>query len=280
MRGKIKMNSYYIPQTISSAHFDIHPYDYMPLTFGEKKQGVVAANNFLYSLNNYGHRSEDFKKRTDKLNILFSGCSFTFGESLPYKQNWSGKLYNKIKLKYNVDDYYSLSFLGGSTELIVFNIFMYCKEFGNPDVIFLLIPDSGRKVSWNQDLNQYENYANPNEDEYGRRMSLLRSFYNISMLEQYCFTNKISLIWSSWMDDDCKNFYEKLKSNTFISLNNYKVLSNATNDYEKNDFYYKIGRDKLHPGLHYSDGLANIFYNEFIERYENEENIKKNIIKN
>lgn len=272
------MNDYYFPEKVSSSHFDMNPYDYLHLTFGEKHKNLPIDPKFIYSLNNFGHRSSDFIKQKNNLNILFSGCSITFGESLPYKENWSGKLYNLIKNNYLIDNYYNLSFLGGSTELIIFNIFMYCKSFGNPDIIFLLLPDSGRKIILNN--KQYQNYANPNEDEHSRKLSLLNSYFYIKMLEQYCSSNNIKLIWSSWSEKDIKEFYGLCLFDNFIYIDNYQILSSSTNINEKDNIYYNIGRDKLHPGLQYSDGLANIFYNEFIERFKNEKDIQKNIIKN
>lgn len=272
------INDYYFPKTITPSHFNIKPYDYLYLTYGESSKGVQVDKNFIYSFNNFGHRSEDFKTVKNNLNILFSGCSLTFGESLPYKQNWSGKLYKLIQDKYYVDNYYNLSFLGGSTELIIFNIFMYCKTFGNPDVIFLLLPDSSRKIILNN--KRYDNYMNPNENEDDRTLMLLKSYFYIKMLEQYCFSNNIKLVWSCWFEKDIKDFYSSCYFDNFVKIDNYKVLYNAKNDSEKNNIFYNIGRDNVHPGLQYSDGMARIFYEEFLERWDNEDILKKNIIKN
>lgn len=264
------MNYYHIPKTLASAHHDIKPYDYTYLTYGEKMHRVTEDASFIYSFNNYGHRSDDFVKNEKKYNILFSGCSVTFGESLPYQQNWSGKLYKKIKNIKDVGNYNNLSFLGGSSEFIIFNIFLYFKEFGNPNVIFLLLPDSSRRVTWNDGSKNYENYVNAQENENGIKMSLLRSLYHVTMLEQYCLSNNIKLFWSSWNEEDCNNFYNHYNFNNFIYLSNYKVLDNSKNNDEKNSLYYMIGRDGVHPGLRYSDGLANIFYNKFIDKDKNE----------
>ena len=215
-------NNYFLNNNISTAHYDIQPYDYFNLTFGEKRHIDAEDKTFIYSMNNYGHRSEDFTSKHNGLHVLFSGCSITFGESLPYKTNWSGKLYNKIKQKNKLSGYYNLSYLGGSIELIVFNIFKYFKNFGNPDMLFLLIPDSGRKILWNSNNNKYENYANPEESNDNKKINLLRGYYNLTMLETYCEKNKIKFLWACWDEKDNKNFYDNINFNNYISLNNKK----------------------------------------------------------
>ena len=55
---------------------------------------------FQYRLNSNGFRSDHFKKLdTSNINILFAGCSFTFGEGLPEEYTWPRLLENNIKHK-------------------------------------------------------------------------------------------------------------------------------------------------------------------------------------
>ena len=105
--------------------YDFLPYGKYKICFGETLKGIQEDNEILYIMNNCGHRSDDFIKNHDGLHILFAGCSVTFGEGLPYMSNWSGKLYNKISKQIKTSGYFSLSFLGGDTTLIIANIYKY-----------------------------------------------------------------------------------------------------------------------------------------------------------
>lgn len=264
---------YHINKTIVPAHFDIKPHDIFYLTYLEKIHKVKEDKNFIYVMNNYGHRSEDFKKEHDGLHILFSGCSITFGDSLPYKTNWSGRLYDMLSKQYRLSNYFNLSYMGASTEFIIFNIFQYCKSFGNPDVLFMYLPDSGRKMFWDESKKEYKNHAGENPTEPDKRMSWLRSYQYVVMLEQYCKTNSIKLLWSCWNGDDL-SFYKNHNFENLIVFDEVKIFKKSNNYDESKSIYYDYGRDKIHPGLWYSSGLSNIFYEEFFERYQNEKDLQ------
>jgi hypothetical protein len=81
--------------------------------------------------------------------------------------------------------------------------------------------------------------------------------------------NNIKLYWSSWHEEDSK-YYNKLPFNRFFYIKEEDILLNSDNS-QKDHLLYKIARDRAHPGLKYSNGLSNIFYNIFIEE-NNEKN--------
>lgn len=258
----------FFTQNILTAHYDMECNGVYKKTWGEtvfesRHNEDPAVQNIDYRLNNYGHRSDDFSKIHDGLHILFAGCSFTFGESLTYKQNWSGKLYEKMKYAGQLDNYFALGFLNGVTSNIIYNILLYCKEFGKPDVLFCLFPDAVRKIDFVENNFIIDYKFDKQHSELGR----LDSLKSITFLEEYCEALGIKLIWSTWNNADAR-VYSKLKFKNFVFLEDVDIFMNSKNKDEANDPFYKIGRDGDHPGLHYSDGLANIFLDKFKEKYE------------
>jgi hypothetical protein len=229
----------------------------------EKTIGKVDSENIRYKTNNYGHRSENFTNIHNGKHFLFAGCSFTFGEGLRYKENWSGKLYEMLSKKYKTDEYFSLGFLNGVTSNIIYNIIIYCEKFGSPDVIFCLFPESVRKISY-EDKDFFIKYKH---DDYHLNLGRLDCFYSIYFLEQYCKAKNIKLLWSTWFDKD-NNFYLNKGFKDFIYFWDIDIYINSKNKIEKTDILYKRARDGKHPGLRYSDGVANIFFKELNLRYE------------
>lgn len=217
-----------------------------------------------YKMNNYGHRCDDFKDNHDGKHILFAGCSFTFGEGLSYKSNWSGKLYSLFESKDKCDGYYSLGFQNGVTSVIIHNIFRYFEQFGEPEILFCLFPDTIRKVSIDDNNELGINYRH---DDYHKSMGRVNSYHSIYLLEKYCELKGIKLIWSTWDYSDLK-FYSGLGFKNFLYAEEVDIIMNATNKNESDSPVYNSARDNAHPGLKYSDGLANIFMMEYINRYE------------
>jgi len=252
---------------IIPAYDKLLPNSVFEYTFGEeiRKNSFIdkpELNNFNYKLNNYGHRSDDFKINHSGKHVLFAGCSTTFGEALPYMQNWSGKLYKKLSLKYKLDNYFCLGFLNGFTSHIIYNIMLYCEEFGSPEIIFCLFPESERTAKY-KDKNLVIYYEKTKEY---KTIGQLDCFKSILFLEKYCELKNIKLLWTTWDNEDLL-FYKNKKFNNFLFVepSDIKLMSNNKN--EKNDPFYNIGRDNAHPGLWYSDGLANIFLKEMESRY-------------
>lgn len=213
-----------------------------------------------YVLNNYGHRCDDFKSDHNKKHVLFAGCSFVFGEAMPYKGNWSGKLYEKLNKENELDGYYCLGFQNGVTSVIINNILKYCKQFGNPETIFCLFPDSVRKIDYENVLQIIYRH-----DEKHKMVGRLSMFHSIMFLEQYCLDNNIKLLWSTWDESDL-NFFSKLEFKNFIYFDNTEVYMKAKNNNEKDNVFYNLARDGAHPGLRYSDGVAEIFLEHLNER--------------
>jgi len=239
--------------------------------FESRNQFDKEVYKLSYILNNFGHRCDDFKTDHDGKHILFAGCSFTFGEGMPYLQNWSGKLYSKLSKKYNLDGYYSLGFQNGVTPVIINNIIKYCNKFGNPELIICLFPDSVRKIDYEND-NLVIKYTH---DNYHKALGRLSMYQSILLLENFCKAKRIKLIWSTWDQSDL-DFFSNLDFNNFIKIEEKDIYENATNSDESNNVFYQIARDGAHPGLIYSDGMSNILLRHVDRLYKRRSLFKPN----
>jgi hypothetical protein len=232
-------------------------------TFGEIERNIPETEDISYITNSCGHRSDEFKKNHDGLHILFAGCSTTFGEGLPYMSNWSGNLYNKISKDIKTSGYFNLSFLGGSTELIIANINKYIINYNSPDILFIHIPESIRGMFY---WSGYQYYISRDNNQL--KQQNLWYVYNMMLaLEITCKYANTKLLWTTWDESD-NEFYKKASClDGFIPITHADIFISSNNKEEKKYNYYGIGRDNAHPGLKYSDGLSNIFYNEMVKRW-------------
>ena len=232
--------------------------------FGEVIRNVPEDNEVSYTMNSSGHRSDEFTGTHNGLHILFAGCSSTLGEGLPYRSNWTARVYDKMSKITKTSGYFNLSFLGGSTELIVANIYKYIIKYGKPDVILVHTPETLRSVSYNG--NEYSNTINM--ENFSLRQKNRWYAYNAMLgLEMYCSASNIKLLWTSWEDTDVDFYHKTHMFKSFIPYKSVDIMLFAKNKHEKDSKYYKIARDDAHPGFEYSDGLANVYYKEIIYRW-------------
>lgn len=132
-------------------------------------------------------RTDDFKQsHPNGKHILFAGCSFTWGEGLDMEDSWAYKTYKKIAEKYPVDGFYNVGRIGWSIGESIHHIFMYIREFGDPEAIFLFLPDHGRDMKYVADRKEALD-------------SYVYSFY--LHLDTYCKGRGIKLITSTWAED-------------------------------------------------------------------------------
>jgi hypothetical protein len=260
----------YFSDEIAWAHTDLYPNQTHKFCFGEVARSAPEDDNVTYTMNSYGHRCEEFTKSHDGKHVLFAGCSTTFGEGLPYMKNWSGRLYNKIAKEEKLSGYFNLSYLGGNVQLIVDNIYKYAKKFGNPDYLFCHFPETLRypKPYTKFGYTNFVDYNNVDVDP----LRFINAYLAIRGLEMYCASNNINLYWNTWHEADAKAFTENGFLERYVYTTWAMVYAEATNNDEKNEKYFGIARDKIHPGYKYSDGIANILY----ERLKDEKN--KNIL--
>lgn len=168
-----------------------------------------------YDINDLGFRSKDFKEGTD---LVFSGCSFTFGIGLPEDVIWGVQIAKELGMEYS-----NLGLPGDSVAGIVTNIYQYFKKYGHPKILLCMFPDFYRTiipensdvlVSTINNTNSYHaltklSIINQNWPKYSKKphdvqnvispdIPFYYSMQYIKMLEQYCKMAGIKFFWSTW----------------------------------------------------------------------------------
>lgn len=229
-----------------------------PNIFFEKEKSVI------YHLNNDGHRSDNVSNFLNTKNILFSGCSVTFGVGVDLTKTWAYRTYKELNVNREYGNYYNISLPGSSFIEIVSNLFRYFKKYGNPNILFVLIPNLSRDIRYTNEVfdKPYDNSSYDNSSSFAKL-----DFYFYLMLDQYCKTNNIKLITTSWfhnrLDDNyVKNAMEDFEKSFFNFFDTYKWI-NPKEYYDDIKYYISnnlnekdltIAEDNAHPGtaMHYA----------------------------
>ena len=218
------------------------------------------------TLNSKNFRCEEFGTNQNKEHLLFSGCSTTFGYGLEEDELWSKKLYKKIKKDKEVSGYFNLAMPGIGCLEIVANIFKYINKFGNPNAIFIALPDVYRdyveiktavKDKSPEYLVRHAIYDNSIYDK-SSEICKINTFHYLLFLETYCKSNNIKLYIFSWdhkfpkMDLDRFFIFSEKSFIDFFKKNSNHYLT------EK---YAITSRDDHHVGTAYHDFWCDSFYN-------------------
>jgi hypothetical protein len=211
-----------------------------------------------YATNSIGYRSDEFVETRD---IVFAGCSQTWGEGVVFDGIWGNILSKSLNKKS-----YNLGISTRSPQFIVKNIISFCKEYGNPKVIFCLFPDFMRfqmksdisfmigKYSPNNISGRHEypviNKTSPEKNtKYSKAPHLAEDMIPsefifsinldyIHMLEFYCELNNIKLFWGTWEPWQDSYLYRNIDS---IDFKNYVCLEqekwNTPLGYKNEEFY-------------------------------------------
>jgi len=195
------------------------------------------SDNIEKRINTDGHRGPDFIKNVD---ILFAGCSQTYGLGVKDGAIWGEMVAKNLGLKYN-----NVSYRGGSVMQIVYNIFNYFEKYGNPKYILCALPSFARthvfidseiltsapnnkllEKAYGSDKGPYRAlYLSKNsryiklpakvEEVFPNEHRVWINLMFISMLETYCHSNNIKLLWTTWLDvyeDNNQQMYDKFKN--------------------------------------------------------------------
>lgn len=257
-----------------------------------------------------GHRSPHFIKSVD---ILGAGCSQTFGTGLPEDNIWLS-----ILAKNNNKTYNNISYRGGSPFFIVENLFKYFKKYGHPKQIFCIFPDfyrirtyvdknillaatesnlsfakntpaqTANARAYTPQKNQNGKITNPidkyikiptaPEKIFSLEFAGMLNLISISMLEQYCRSNNIKLIWTIWSKGEkeffeyCNEYFEYYEqaSDDILGLSYHTrwfphtaTLEKIKEEYpchsEYEDEYFHIAKDDQHYGKHWHLHVAEFF---------------------
>ena len=234
----------------------IKKYEEWSERFKEKHQWIKKEE-----MNSFNFRSENFINNHKNFHVLFTGCSQTFGTGLLEEELWTKNLYTLLNNKKQCSGYFNLATPGASIGHMIVNIFKYCKNFGNPDVIFINLPDTCRIYSYDKDKKIMQD---------GRGSGEYTDFFNVIsyqyyfMFEQYCNQNNIKLFSFSWHRET-----NQLMSNYFKNFTN--ISENDTINYiiKKYKGHYKnviSARDKAHAGVGFNSYWTERMYDEFIKQ--------------
>ena len=192
-------------------------------------------NPDTFNINSDFFRSDEFKTAHDGKHILFSGCSVTYGVGLYTKELWSHLLYNKIKNKEKVSGYYNLGTPGTGVFDIVFNIFKYIKNYGNPDVIFIDLPDLSRFYALINSSDQWVDTIPNNSLDYIKRnlktatnpngFDKLRRSHGEAYVKVITNTDKDKEFVANFID----TVYDLPAAASFINSNNKHIVDDYVN---------------------------------------------------
>lgn len=234
----------------------------------------------------YAFGCDEFNNISNENKILFSGCSITAGESLEFEETWAKKVHTKISNSENIGGYYNIAASGMSISESIDQVFRYCHDYGNPKTIFILLPDPWRDAKY--------------VDKDSRDALNILIYRTYFYLHQYCKSNNISLITTTWftneryMDTDTlpyktDRFYpgttnKRLDWGEQLNKEDINMVEKLLKDFDSHYIYtedemmqsvYKydtskkkeekkyslVAYDTVHPGTSFHDFWSDFMYN-------------------
>jgi hypothetical protein len=225
-----------------------------------------------YNLNKFLFRSKELKDfQKENMNILYSGCSNTWGDGVFEEEMWTNILTNKIEtlnLNKKIDSN-NIAYPGSNVKGIIKNLLGTTQKIGLPNYIFICFPSITRDLFYSKGYAQFfncfvEDPAAPLEPvsvgkKYNHNFSyennLLTSTTMIFLLEELCKSSNIKLFWTTWDDDDDKIF-QKMNFNNYFKIN-YEYENKAI---KTNSPYWEVAQDGFHPGAKWHAGIAEYMF--------------------
>lgn len=241
--------------------------------------------------NKQGYRADEFKKDHDGKHILFNGCSVTYGQGLYTSETWSYLLHKLISEKEKVSGYYNIGTPGKSIFDIVASTFKYIDKYGNPDVIFLDLPDLNRFYALNSDSTaEFDKPMGPSDTFYAindnYRHSIVKQDTTLSVFVHTLYIYMYQYLM--FLDVYCKSHDIKLYIFSYVrgtdaflrlcNLDNYIVTTDLEQmnhieeevfkytESHKDDKYTMIARDGRHYGTAFHYAWANMMYDIYKEK--------------
>lgn len=252
---------------------------------------IVDGPVFHYFINQQGFRSSHFDTLDrNKVNILFGGCSWTFGEGLPEEHTWVRLLTDKMDTIHpdKRATYHNTGYMGSSISLIVKNLIGFCKQYGDPEYMFVCFPDVARSIYWSEyqeryikmfpSINQFRQKMSPEQAEYSKNYihenNIMYAADYIRYLEDYCKWKGIKLLWNTWHAGELEMWYQ-IGFENLIDMQHGETWRPSYWDQSrpfphenvKNLPYWVIGRDDAHPGTCWTTTQAEMFFQEVMRRW-------------
>lgn len=212
-----------------------------------------------YYFNSLGYRSDEFTKHHDGEHILFAGCSETEGQGGNLDSLWSHMVYKKLSETKKISGFFNLSRGGWGHDLIVANIMQYINAYGKPDKIYVLFPNLSRDFIWHKawDGEEYYSYIGKSPYYYLNTVKLadgkikpkqsleeqrerIVNFINlVKLFEEYCISNNIELIWSTYSIPDGENYKTLNVFKNFIEMSDAQEILSKHKDLIDEEVYNK-----------------------------------------
>lgn len=238
--------------------------------------------NFSYDLNKYGFRTIDLENIDwSKKIILANGCSVTFGLGLPESNTWPMFLSQMINKNDDLAQIINISTPGASIKHVIRNTMTFIKKFGKPDIVIAIMPNISRNIYFFKEDQTFRNvyitdskhdpYAACKEYEiyYNNETEFFNYMFDIYMLEQYCESNGIKLIWSTWSSHfgSSRQNIKKVSSIRHYEELPYTVDNDMDTKFPNtmNLEWWDYSSDN-HPGGGWQHANAEFFYNKIIEK--------------
>jgi|LauGreDrversion4_2_1035121.scaffolds.fasta_scaffold00053_61 hypothetical protein len=286
--SEIYANSNVIPEDIKDVEFEGRYSLCKQNITGEKN--VVEGPDFLYKLNQDGFRSTDFLEfDKNKNNILFAGCSITFGQGLPEDLVWPQVLMSSLVSQNPEEDFasYNIGIPGVGIFAIYKNILAFIESVGIPNKIFVLFPNISRGFIYSDERSDFihsDMHSNKDLDSndykyikgYQHMEQLLTVVTLINSLEYLCQSLNIELMWSTW-EFDGNALFNELNFKNFVTFKEdpwekyvspFQFNKNRANreaifkKYNKRSLPYWTSARDGHPGACFMQNVANNFLKE------------------
>lgn len=164
----------------------------------------IERPEYSYEWNSDGIRSVEFSTKPE---IVALGCSITLGQGLPVELRWTDILSKKLNKSIG-----NISYSGGSAAQVISSFFgMIDKYEYKPEYVIANFPPFERFYFIDGNGEKMKDYWLGNKPrktkdhapwDYGATIPYEWVYYNnlnhIKMLEVFCKSNGIKLIWSTW----------------------------------------------------------------------------------
>lgn len=246
-----------------------------------------------YRLNSQGFRSEEFDLvKDEEITILYSGCSWTFGNGVLQNDSWPNILSRLVEEEAGKKvKFYNLSTLGGSAYLAVKNVIGFINTYGKPDYIFINFPSHVRSfvnvegsdhfINISTTKNPMPNVKMKKEFKktyrrfisgFNNKDSLSLIFTLISSLDMVCRFSGIKFLWTTY-DNAISGLVDNAGIESFVKdTHKFADFASSTrSDIEKypnidNIPYWDIGLDGEHPGAAWHQDIAKTMFSALKER--------------
>lgn len=240
------------------------------ITKSEIKTNVIDDKTILYKYNSNFFRSSEFTTNPSRPHILFAGCSQTEGIGGNLETVWPTIFLQNS----NVEDktLYSLARSGWGWQMIIDNIRIYIREYSKPDYIFILLPNISRRFEFdtinNNDYCYMQRYpkssGGPSEKEDIGILSKNEYFESLMnfvvgwrLFIDYCNSNNIKILWSTWYFNDLENL------KTLKMIDSSYVPMNIDDQVDYVATQYQSGWKKTEHDLKKRDGHAGTLINMY-----------------